>query len=209
MQNLRPRELRLLRSLNTPPKIQRFLDELPYHHAKTVWSPQRVLEERTAHCLEGAIFAAAALYVNGFPPLLMDLEAVEDTDHVVALYRVRGHWGAIGQSGWSGLRYREPVHRTLRELAISYFDDYCNHRGERTLRAYSTRPVDLRRFDSRKWITSRTDLWYIPEYLCDIHHTQILATWMIKRLVNVGPRRYAAQMVGSERFKAAAKRLGC
>lgn len=202
-----PRELRTLRALNTPAKIQRFLDDLPYHHAPSAWSPRRVLAERTAHCLEGAIFAAAALRVNGMPPLLLDLEAVDDTDHVVAVFRMRGHWGAIAQSGYSGLRFREPVHRSLRELAISYFDTYCNHRGERTLRAFSTRPIDLRRFDARGWMTAADDIWYIPEYLCDVHHTPLLRPWMISRLSNVGRRSYAAQMVGSERFRKAARGL--
>ena len=105
-----------------------------------------MLRERTAHCLEGAVFAAAALRVLGFPPLLLDLEAVQDTDHVVAVFRSRGHWGAIAKSNFSGLRYREPVHRSVRELVMSYFDGYINLRGDRTLRAYS-RPVDLARFD--------------------------------------------------------------
>ena len=140
------RELRALRGLGSPIGIQRALDAMPYQLAGTAWSPRRVLRERTAHCLEGAVFAAAALRVLGFPPLLLDLEAVQDTDHVIAVFRVRGHWGAIAKSNFSGLRYREPVHRSLRELVMSYFDGYINRRGERTLRAYS-RPVNLARFD--------------------------------------------------------------
>ncbi len=106
-----PRELRALRALGSPVGVQRALDVMPYHLAGTAWSPRRVLRERTAHCLEGAVFAAAALRVLGFPPLLLDLEAVQDSDHVVAVFRVRGHWGAIAKSNFSGLRYREPVHR--------------------------------------------------------------------------------------------------
>src|SRR5246127_3943097 len=141
-------ELRKLRSLKNPDGIQRFLDAMPYHGAQTAWSPRRVLREGTAHCLEGAIFAAAALRVLGFPPLLLDLEAVQDTDHVIAVYRQRGNWGAIAKSNFSGLRYREPVYRSLRELAMSYFEGYINLRGERTLRAYS-RPVNLAAFDRR------------------------------------------------------------
>jgi hypothetical protein len=99
-----PREVRALRSLKTPHGIQRALDAMPYHLASTAWSPRRVLAEGTAHCLEGAVFAAAALRVLGFPPLLLDLEAVQDTDHVLAVYRVRGHWGAIAKSNFAGLR---------------------------------------------------------------------------------------------------------
>ena len=141
-----PVELRQLRSLRTPLLIQRHLESLPYHHANTAWSPRRVLQEGTAHCLEGAIFAAAALRVNGYEPLLLDFEAVRDTDHVLAIYRVNGGWGAIGKSNFAFLRFRDPVYRSLRELAMSYFDGYCNLRGERTLRAFS-RPVNLKRFD--------------------------------------------------------------
>jgi hypothetical protein len=128
---------------------------VPYHHARTVWSPRRVLRERTAHCLEAAIFAAVALRALGFPPLLLDLEAVQDTDHVLAVFRIRRRWGAIAKSNFSSLRYRDPVYRTLRELVMSYFDGYINLRGERTLRAYS-RPVRLSRFDRIRpdWMVS-------------------------------------------------------
>src|SRR5436305_8498429 len=136
------RELRTLRALRTPLGVQRALDAMPYHLADTAWSPRRVLRTRTAHCLEGAIFAAAALRVLGFPPLLLDLEAVQDTDHVMAVYRVKGSWGAIAKSNFSGLRFRDPVYRTVRALVMSYFDGYVNFRVARTLRAYS-HPVDL------------------------------------------------------------------
>src|SRR4029077_6260048 len=143
-------ELRQLRALKTPVGVQRFLDSLPYHLADTAWSPRKVLQTKTAHCLEGAIFAAAALRVLGFPPLLWDLEAVNDTDHVLAIFKVRGCGGAVAKSNFSGCRYREPVYRTLRELAMSYFNIYFNLRGERTLRRYS-QPVYLTRFDDRNW----------------------------------------------------------
>ena len=132
-----PREWRSLRALRTPAGIQRALDAMPYHIGHTAWSPRRVLREQTAHCLEGAIFAAAALRALGFPPLLLDLEAVQDTDHVLAVFRIDRRWGAIAKSNFTGLRYREPVYRDLRELVMSYFDGYMNLRGERTLRAYA------------------------------------------------------------------------
>ena len=136
---LSPQNLRTLRALKTPAQIQRFIDALTYQYANTAWSPQRVLRERKGHCLEGALLAAAALRVNGHPPLLMDLEAVHDDDHVMAIYRERGLWGGIAKSNFAGLRFRAPVYRTLRELALSYFEHYYNLRGERTLRAYSAR----------------------------------------------------------------------
>src|SRR5213075_3131286 len=165
-----PLELRKLRALKTPARVQSFLDSLPYHLADTAWSPRKVLQEQSAHCLEGAVFAAAALRVLGFPPLLWDLEAEQDDDHVLAIYRVRGHWGAIAKSNFAGLRFREPVHRTLRELALSYFDDYFNMRGDRTLRRYAARPVDLRRFDHQQWMTTEKPIWFIAEHLCHIRH---------------------------------------
>src|SRR5438874_8344539 len=116
---LTPYEWRALRALRTPVGIQRALEAMPYHVASSAWSPRKVLREGTAHCLEGAIFGAAALRVLGFPPLLWDLEAVNDTDHVLAIFKVRGCWGAVAKSNFSGCRYREPVYRTLRELVMS------------------------------------------------------------------------------------------
>jgi len=190
-------ELRRLRALKTPRGIQRALDAMPYHAAGTAWSPRRVLLEGTAHCLEGAIFAAVALRVLGFPPLLLDLEAVQDTDHVLAVFRLRGSWGAIAKSNFSGLRYREPVYRSVRELVMSYFEGYSNLRGERTLRAYS-RPVNLASFDRRRpgWMVSESDLWWIPEYLLEIPHLQLLTPAMVGALTRVDRRSLEASLVG-------------
>jgi len=170
---------------------------MPYHHASTAWSPRRVLAEGTAHCLEGAVFAAAALRALGFPPLLLDLEAVQDTDHVIAVFRVRGHWGAIAKSNFSGLRYREPVYRTVRELVMSYFEGYLNFRGERTLRAYS-RPVSLARFDRRHpgWMTTDGDLWWVAEHLVSVRHLRLLTPALERGLSRVDPRGLAAALVG-------------
>jgi hypothetical protein len=130
-------DLRALRALKTPAQIQKFIDGLTYQYADTAGSPHRVLRERKGHCLEGALLAAAALRVNGREPLLMDLEAVHDDDHVIAIYREGSLWGGIAKSNFAGLRFRAPVYRTLRELALSYFESYYNLRGERTLRSYS------------------------------------------------------------------------
>ncbi len=190
-----PSELRTLRRLKNPAGIQRFLDDMPYHLAGTAWSPRRVLRERTAHCLEGAIFAAAALRVLGFPPLLWDLEAEQDTDHVLAVFQVDGCWGALAKSNFTGCRYREPVYRTLRELAMSYFNIYFNLRGERTLRRFS-QPVDLSRFDARGWMTVERSIWFVPEYLCDIPHQGLLTTKQARQLQRVDARTRAAEMLG-------------
>ena len=193
-------ELRQFRALRTPAGIQRFLDSMPYHLAGTAWSPRKVLRGKTAHCLEGATFAAAALRALGFPPLILDLEADQDTDHVIAVFKSRGHWGAIAKSNFAGCRYREPVYRTLRELALSYFNIYFNLRGERTLRRYS-RPVNLARFDDRNWMTSEKDIWFIAEYLCEISHSSLLKRGMEKHLTRVDPRTWESEMVGHRRKK--------
>jgi hypothetical protein len=191
------REWRALRALRSPAGVQDALDAMPYHLARTAWSPRRVLRERTAHCLEGAIFAAAALRALGFPPLLVDLEAVQDTDHVVAVFRVDGRWGAIAKSNFAGLRYREPVYRDLRELVMSYFDGYMNLRGDRTLRAYSA-PVDLARFDRLHagWMTVTGDVWWVAEHLAVIPHRGLLTPAMTRRLSTVDRRSRTAALVG-------------
>jgi hypothetical protein len=145
--------------------------------------------------MEGALFGAATLRVQGFPPLLLDLEAVRDDDHVLAIFRQHGHWGAIAKSNYSGLRFREPVYRTLRELVLSYFEHYFNSAGEKTLRTYS-RPVSLRRFDPIRWMTAEDDVWEIPEYLTTIPHTPLLVANLTRRLNRVDARLQAAGRLG-------------
>ncbi len=192
---LPPRNLRTLRALNTPARIQQFVDALPYQYANTAWSPQRVLRERKGHCLEGALLAAAALRINGHPPLLMDMEAVHDDDHVVAIYRECGLWGSIAKSNFAGLRFRAPIYRTLRELALSYFEHYYNLRGERTLRSYS-RPVNLARLDSRHWMTSEEDVWCVPECLIAARHYPLFPDKVARALPRLDRRSFEAGMHG-------------
>lgn len=195
-------ELAILRRLKTPERIQSFLDsEIGYNkepHGATCRSPRRVLRDRLAHCMEGALFGAAALRVLGFPALLLDLEAVRDDDHVLAVFQQNGHWGAIAKSNYSGLRFREPVYRTLRELAMSYFEHYYNLAGEKTLRTYS-RPVNLRRFDPIGWMTAEEDVWEIPQYLLEIRHTPLLGASLARRLNRVDARLQAAGRLGGVR----------
>jgi hypothetical protein len=193
-----PAERAVFRRLRSPEWIQRFLDDLAYNkepNGHTCYSPRRVLRERTAHCMEGALFAAAALRMIGHPPLLLDLEAVRDDDHVLAIFRQRGYWGAIGKSNYSGLRYREPVYRTLRELVMSYFEHYYNLRREKTLRGYS-RPVNLARFDPIEWMTTEEDPWAIPQYLCVIPHWPVVPPRLTPTLSRVDARLFAAGLVG-------------
>jgi hypothetical protein len=190
----------VLHRLTTPAKIQQFLDnEISYNkepHGATCYSPSLVLRERIAHCMEGALLAAMALRRLGHPPLLVDLEAVRDADHVLAVYRVHGHWGALAKSDYAGLRSREPVYATIRELALSYFEHYYNPAGEKTLRAYS-RPVNLARFDrSLHWMTTLDEVWEIPGHLCAIPHINILTKPMERRLARMDQRLYQAGRVG-------------
>jgi hypothetical protein len=192
---LSPESLRTLRALKTPAQIQKFVDGLTYQYADTAWSPERVLRERKGHCMEGALVAAAALRVQGHPPLLMDLEAVRDDDHVVALYRERGLWGGIAKSNFAGLRFRTPVYRTLRELAISYFEHYFNLRGERTLRAYSV-PVNLARLDIQHWMTAEEDVWCVPEVLIAARHYPIAPDKTIRELPRLDRRSFEAGLTG-------------
>jgi hypothetical protein len=186
--------------LNSPAKIQQFLDEeIGYNRepsGATCYSPQTVLRERVAHCMEGALLGAMALRKLGYPPLLVDLEAVRDSDHVLAVYRVHGRWGAVAKSDYAGLRSREPVYATIRELAMSYFEHYYNAAGEKTLRAYS-RPVNLSRFDrSIEWMTTLDELWDIPGYLCVVPHTRILRPPMERKVARMDARLYQAGRVG-------------
>ena len=195
---LAPADVRTLRSLKTPVRIQKFLDALPYQYANTAWSPRRALRERKGHCLEGALLAATALRLNGYPPLLMDLEAVHDDDHVIALYRERGLWGGVAKSNYAGLRFRAPVYRTLRELALSYFEHYYNLRGERTLRAYSG-PVNLARLDRLNWTTSEDNVWCVPELLIAARHYPLFPDKVARELPRLDRRSFEAGMHGRVR----------
>ena len=191
-------ERAVFRRLSTPEKIQRYLDDLSYDkepRGPRCRSPRMVMRDYTAHCMSGALMGAAALRMIGHPALLLDLEAVRDDDHVLAVFRQRGHWGAVAKSNYSGLRFREPVYRTLRELAMSYFEHYYNLRREKTLRNYS-RPVNLARFDPIGWITSEEDVWAIPEYLTTIRHTRLLRPALAARLGKVDRRLFAAGLLG-------------
>jgi hypothetical protein len=192
-------ETRVLKALKTPERIQRFLDhEIAYNKepdGATVRSPRRVLRDRLAHCMEGALLAAAALRVQGYPPLLLDLESVRDDDHVLAIFKQRGCWGAIAKSNYSGLRFREPVYRSLRELVMSYFEHYYNLKREKTLRRYS-RPVNLKRFDRIGWMTAEEDLWMISEHLAKIPHVAVLRNGVGRRMARVDDRLFAAGLVG-------------
>ena len=178
-------EQKTFRRLSSPAKIQDFLDAIPINfelRGETCFSPRLVLRERTAHCMEGAMLAALALRLLGHPPLLMDLKVTDDDDdHVVAVFKINGHYGAISKTNHGTVRYRDPIYKTLRELAMSYFHEYTIPNGEKVLRSYS-RLLDLSRFDKKEWMTSEEHLFYIPNYLDDVKHYPLVSKAHIKQL---------------------------
>lgn len=187
---LTPREASFLRRLTPPWRLQRYLDTFEYDGSgKNCRSPRRILREKRAQCMDGALFAAAALRLQGHRPLIVDLEAEQDADHVVAVFRGAGGWGAVAYSNFGGLRYREPIFHTVRDLALSYFEQYFNLRREKTLRRYS-QPVSLARFDRRGWMTSEDDLWYIPLHLVEVPHRPLVSAASVRALATVDKRTF-------------------
>lgn len=180
---LNKEEWRILKKLSTPEKIQDFLNTLPFNfelNGETYMSPQRALKARTAHCFEGALIAALALWMQGKRPLLLDLKSSGgDTDHVVTLFERDGFWGAISKTNHAVLRYREPVYKSVRELAMTYFHEYFLHNGKKTLRSFS-KPFDLSKDAS--WITAQEDLFDLVELLNDSPHINIVSAKQIKNL---------------------------
>ena len=179
MESLTASELKILKQLRTPQKIQDYLDALPINYEKkgeTCMSPRRVLREQKAHCIEGAMLACVALMLQGREPLLMNLRVVRqngDNDHAIALFKQKGRWGAISKTNHPVLRFRDPIYHTPRELVFSYFHEYfLSKNGKKTLRGYS-RPINLKRFGTR-WITAEKDLWDIAEMIYDMPHTSFI-----------------------------------
>lgn len=192
-------EKRALVKMTTPGKIQNFLDFIPYSSESIYRCPLRVLRERVAHCFDGALFAAAALQRIGYPSLIMDLIPTRrDDDHVLALFKIEGYWGAIAKSNFTGLRYREPIYRTLRELALSYFEQYYNVAGEKTLRGY-TGWLNLRSFDKMGWMYQDEPLQQITRRLDEIRRYSLMTRGMIHRLQKMDPRSYQAGLSGSDK----------
>jgi hypothetical protein len=182
---LESQELRCLRSLNTPRKVQDYLNSLVQNHepeGDTCLSPRRVMREKRAHCIEGAMLAALAFRLQGQRPLILDLESARhDFDHVVALFRQHGCWGAVSKTNHGVLRYREPVYKTIRELVLSYFHEYFDKDGFKTLRRYSS-PVDLSRFDKRGWMTNEKDNWFVAQHLVEVKHYNLLTRSQVATL---------------------------
>jgi len=190
MFGLKKDKLKILKKLNTPAKIQDFLNRMPMNFEKngeTNLSPMSVLEKKICHCAEGAALAALALRVHGYPPLVLDLTANKnDFDHVVAVYQKDGKWGAISKTNHAVLHYREPIYNSIRELAMSYFHEYFDDLGRKSLRSFSP-AVNLQRFDKLGWMTTREEIDYIPEYLADVKHFPMLNRKQIRNLRRAEP----------------------
>jgi len=185
-----------LKALTSPAKIQSFLDTLTYSADPIYRCPKRVLADGVAHCFDGALFAAAALRRIGYPALLLDiLPNGNDDDHLLALFKQRNHWGAIAKSNFVGLRFREPVFRNLRELVLSYFEQYYNVEREKTLRGY-TLPLSLKAFDKNNWLTEDDAMELIAQRLDRSRRICLLTPEMEANLSPVDDRSYHAGLIG-------------
>jgi len=179
------KEIALIKKINTPAKVQDFLNSLRFNFEKdgreTIKSPIRVLREKNAHCLEGAILGAYVLSLHGHKPLILHLQTTKgDFDHIIALFKEDGLWGALSKTNHGVLRYREPVYKNIRELVMSYFHEYFLDDGKKTLRRYS-KPLNLNVFE-KNWMLEEKDLWDIDEELDRIKHYDIAPKKVFKKL---------------------------
>ena len=191
------KELLILETLKTPYAIQQFLDSVEYSADAFYRCPRRVMADRKAHCSDGALFAAAALRRLGYPPLIMELRAVRDDDHLLAVFRRHGGYGAIAKSNFVTLRYREPVYRSLRELVMSYFEVFYNVEAEKTMRAYSL-TLNLSRFDALRWTIEDEGIETIMDALDRSRHYPVMNQAVLSELQLVDPRSYEAGLIGSK-----------
>jgi len=208
-QALTQSERQVMARLTTPRKIQDFLDGLAYSTEIIYRCPLRVLRERIAHCFDGAMFGAAALRCLGYPPLILNMPAIlHDDDHLLALYKRDGRWGAVAKSNFVGLRFREPIYVTLHELVMSYFEQFYNVERRKTMRSYTV-PLNLKAFDKLNWMTNDETLERIGERLDEIRKVRLLTRRMIANLSLVDERSYRAGMLGANKaglYKPPAKR---
>lgn len=189
-------EYDFLTGFTHPWDIQVYLDSIAYNPVYECRSPRWVIKKRTAHCFEGALFAAAVLDFLGYKPLIVDMKAYNDDDHVIAVFREGGYWGAVAKSNFTSLRYREPVYRSLRELIMSYFDFYFNLNGVKSLRSYSV-PFDLSVYNNRLWTTTEEDLEYVGDKIESLHHYRVVSDEMIGKLKPASESMLQAGLLGS------------
>jgi hypothetical protein len=196
-QTLNKDELAHVRDLTTPAKIQSFLDSTPYSPDHFYRCPLRVVRDHKAHCFDGAVFAASMLRRIGFPPRILELlPNSRDDDHLLALFKLDGFWGAVAQSNFAGLRYREPIYRTLRELVMSYFEQFYNVEREKTLRGYGL-PMELSRYDPLGWETHDGPLDKIADDLDRQRHFKLLTPRQEAQLSLLDERSAKAGLSGS------------
>lgn len=189
-------ELAVLRTLRSPITIQQFLDGIPYSAESRYRSPRSVLRDRKAHCFDGAVFAAAMLRRLGYAPLIVDMQAVRDDDHVIAIFKRNGKIGAVAKSNFVGLRYREPLYRDVRELVMSYFPSFYNMKKEYSLRQFTV-PLDLSQYDAQHWEFADEPMEEIGLRLSFIPVTKLMTPSEIRSLHAVDDRTFKAGMVGS------------
>ncbi len=192
-------DLNLPDGLDSPAALQEFLDGIAYSPEEAYRCPRTVLRDGKGHCYDGAVLAAAALRRLGFPPLIVEMLPWigHDDDHILAVFKVDGRWGAIAKSNFVGLRYRDPVYSSLRELVMSYFDVFFNLNREKTLRGY-TLPLNLARFDRLHWTTRDETMDDIANGLENSRKVTLLTSAMIDRLTLLDPRSFEAGLLGSD-----------
>jgi hypothetical protein len=183
--------------MDTPFKVQGWLNSIAYDPAPGTASPRRVMRERKANCFEGALFAAAAFRFHGRLPLVVDMRSWNDDDHVLAVFRQNGAWGCVAKSNYTVLRFREPVYRSIRELMMSFFDVYFNPIGQKTLRAYSV-PYDVSRFDGMSWMTTEEDISDVGDALDKARHYKVLTPAQIRSLQITEPTLVKAGLLGAD-----------
>jgi hypothetical protein len=188
--------LALPAGLDSPAAVQAFLDEIPYSADPFYRCPLSVLRDRKAHCFDGALFAAAALRPLGVPPVIVEILAERDDSHMLAIFKADGRWGAVAKSNFVGLRFREAVYSSLRELVMSYFESYYNVAGEKTLRGYTV-PLSLAAFDRVYWTTRDEPMEAVARRLDEMRRVQVLTPRMVARLSPMDRRSYEAGMLGT------------
>lgn len=189
----------LFAGFTSPFDIQQYLDRFPYRAEELNRSPLRIMRDQQGHCLDGGIFAAAALRHLGYPPLIVDLipELNTDDDHVLAIYKIRGLYGSVAKSNFAGLRFREPIYRSLRELTMSYFESFYNSRKQKTLRGY-TRPLNLSQFDQYNWLEDERGIEKISDRLYKLKCIPIITDEAAASLNLVDQRSYESGMHGTD-----------
>jgi hypothetical protein len=197
---LSPKQRRFFRGLTSPGKIQRFLDSVRYSDSDTYFCPLTLINKNRGGCFEGALFAAVALRRLGFPSLIVELTSENDDDHILAVYEKNRAWGAVAKSVFPGLRSRQPVYRTVREVVMSYFEFYYNLKRQRTLRGYSA-PLDLKRLDKKGWMVNDGAIALVGKALDNTRHFPLFPSRLGRKLSPMDPWTFRAGMQGTDRSK--------